>query len=109
METKDRLAPLIALLSIEALRLLQLKTMVRAEPNRAAEEVVPQRYLVMLKHARRMAVGAKLTVRNFFRGVACLGGFLGRKGDGEPGWQTTWRGWEKLTLLVRGYELASTS
>jgi hypothetical protein len=108
LETKDRLAPLIGLLSIEALRLVQLKTMARAEPDRPAEEVVPPRYLDMLKHARRIPLGVKLTVRTFFRGVACLGGFLGRKGDGEPGWQTTWRGWEKLSLLVRGYELAAT-
>jgi hypothetical protein len=108
LETKDRLAPLIALLSIEALRLLQLKTMARAEPDRPAAEVVPRRYLDMLKHVRGMPLGVKLTVRTFFRGVACLGGFLGRKGDGEPGWQTTWRGWEKLALLVRGCELAPT-
>ncbi|HVC92443.1 MAG TPA: hypothetical protein VND64_02075 [Pirellulales bacterium] len=33
-----------------------------------------------------------------------LGGFLGRKGDGEPGWQTTWRGFNKLIQALRGYE-----
>jgi Transposase Tn5 dimerisation domain len=55
------------------------------------QEVAPQRLL---------------TVREFFRGVARLGGFLARKGDGEPGWQTTWRGWEKLALMVRGQELS---
>ncbi|MBL7038905.1 MAG: hypothetical protein ISR77_09765, partial [Pirellulaceae bacterium] len=32
---------------------------------------------------------------------------LGRKSDGEPGWITIWRGWEKLNMLVRGAELAS--
>ncbi len=31
---------------------------------------------------------------------------LGRKHDGEPGWITIWRGWEKLNALVRGAELA---
>jgi hypothetical protein len=30
---------------------------------------------------------------------------LGREGDGEPGWQTIWHGWEKLVLLLRGAEL----
>ncbi len=30
------------------------------------------------------------------RMVAELGGFLGRKGDGEPGAQTLWRGLQRL-------------
>ena len=38
--------------------------------------------------------------------MAKLGGFLGRKGDGNPGWITIWRGWEKLSNLVRGISLA---
>ena len=42
----------------------------------------------------------------FWRGVAQLGGFLGRKGDGEPGWQSLWRGWQELQLLLQGVELA---
>jgi hypothetical protein len=39
------------------------------------------------------------TNRDFLRGVA-------RKSDGEPGWQTIWKGWFVLTILVEGYELA---
>ena len=31
-----------------------------------------------------------------------LGGHLLRKCDGEPGWITLWRGYEKLQLLLRG-------
>ena len=34
--------------------------------------------------------------------IAGLGGHLGRNGDGEPGWITLWRGFEKLMLLARG-------
>lgn len=59
----------------------------------------------MLTHALRLSKKKSMTVRAFFRGVARLGGFLARKGDGEPGWQTTWRGWEKLALMIRGQEL----
>ena len=40
------------------------------------------------------------------RGVASLGGFLGRKSDGEPGWRTIWRGLETLLLAPRGYHAA---
>jgi hypothetical protein len=37
-----------------------------------------------------------VTIAEFWRGVAMLGGFIGRKGDGEPGWQTLWDGWRRL-------------
>ncbi|MBE0540283.1 MAG: hypothetical protein IH623_25925, partial [Verrucomicrobia bacterium] len=33
-----------------------------------------------------------------------LGGFLGRKGDGLPGWQTIWRGWQRLMWMAEGVE-----
>jgi len=42
----------------------------------------------------------------FWRGMARLGGFLGRKSDVEPGWQSLWRGWQELQLLLQGVELA---
>jgi hypothetical protein len=34
-----------------------------------------------------------------------LGGFLARKRDGEPGWQTLWRGWNYLYPRFDGYLL----
>ncbi|HEV7928009.1 MAG TPA: IS4 family transposase, partial [Verrucomicrobiae bacterium] len=34
------------------------------------------------------------------------GGFLARKGDGEPGSMTLWRGLEQLSQLTLGYQLA---
>lgn len=101
----ERLAPLVALSSISALRLVQLKTLARAEPERPANEVVPLRYQAVLRRALRQEPQRPMTVREFFRSLARLGGFLARRSDGEPGWQTTWRGWEKLVLLVRGSEL----
>ncbi|MFG0287414.1 MAG: IS4 family transposase [Rhodopirellula sp. JB044] len=38
--------------------------------------------------------------------MAKMGGFIGRKGDGEPGWMTIWRGYRELTLLLDGMRLA---
>ena len=40
------------------------------------------------------------------RMVARLGGFLGRKSDGEPGVTTLWRGWQRLEDMVAGWQLA---
>jgi Transposase DNA-binding/Transposase Tn5 dimerisation domain len=106
LKETQRLEPLVALLSVEAVRLLQLKSAARTAPERPAAEVLPLLYVVVLLGARGLSPCPPLTVRGFWRGLAQLGGFLGRRGDGEPGWQTIWRGWEQLQLLVRGYELA---
>ena len=38
--------------------------------------------------------------------IAMLGGFLGRKHDGNPGWITLMTGYEKLLTLEQGYILA---
>ena len=99
----DRLAPVIGLLSVLAVRLLQLKAMAHDDPQLPAFEVVPTSWLKALPVLRNQSKPIK-TVREFFRGLAGLGGFLGRKGDGEPGWQTIWRGLETLLLCLRGAE-----
>jgi hypothetical protein len=102
--TGDRLAPVIGMLSVLSVRLLQLKTVARRDPEQPAERVVPRAWLAAVRLLLKPRRPLK-TVREFFRGLAQLGGFLGRKGDGEPGWQTIWRGLEKLLLCLRGAEI----
>jgi hypothetical protein len=43
--------------------------------------------------------------REAVRMVAALGGFLGRKGDGEPGTQTLWRGLQRLDDIAEAYRV----
>lgn len=104
--TGERLAPVIGLLSVLAVRLLQLKVVARRNPEQRAAGVVPKDWLaavpLLLKKRRTIH-----TVRDFIRALAQLGGFLGRKTDGEPGWQTIWGGLEKLLLCLRGAEVLS--
>jgi len=107
LKTKERLEAMLGLMSVVAVRLLQLKSVARTEPERPAEEVVPALWVSLLLLARKNRPRKPLPVREFYRGMAQLGGFLGRKGDGEPGWITIWRGWEKLHLMIRGSELAA--
>jgi hypothetical protein len=102
--TADRLAPVIGMLSVLAVRLLQLKMVARQEPERPAARVVPATWLSALPKLLKKHKGI-VTVRDFFRGLASLGGFLGRKSDGEPGWQTIWRGLETLLQCLRGAEI----
>ena len=90
-----------ATISVVALRLLQLKSLARVAPDVPAQRFVPRIWLQMLKLARpNLSRVHDLTVGQFYRQVAMLGGFLGRKGDGDPGWITIWRGWEKLNTFV---------
>lgn len=109
LKTAKRLEAMVALMSVSAFRLLQLKSIARTSPEIPASRVVPIEWLKMLKAARKgLSRVHDLTVGQFYREVAKLGGFLGRKHDGEPGWITIWRGWEELNTLVRGASIAST-
>lgn len=47
------------------------------------------------------------SLRQAMRLVASLGGFLGRKGDGEPGTQTLWLGLQRLDDLTAMWKLLS--
>jgi hypothetical protein len=101
LHAAHRLAALVGLTSVVAVRLLQLKSLARVQPDLPAARVVPPVWLRMLKLARKnLTCVHDLTVGQFYRQVAMLGGFLARKGDGDPGWITLWRGWEKLNTYV---------
>lgn len=109
LKTKPRLEAMVGLLSVVSVRLLQLKSAARIEPSRPARQMIPPRWIALLQAARKTLNQAKsLTVGEFYRELAKLGGFIGRQSDGEPGWITLWRGWQKLHLMVRGAELADT-
>ena len=47
------------------------------------------------------------TLREAIRMVASLGGFLGRKGDGEPGTQTIWLGLQRLDDITVAWKVFS--
>lgn len=105
LETAARLQALLGLLAVVAVRLLQLRTLSRTDPSRPALEIVPQLLVQAVKQRLNLKPSvAEMTIREFFHGVARLGGFIGRKSDGDPGWQTLWRGWEKLQDLCWGLE-----
>ena len=101
-----RLSSLAGIISVSAVFLLQTKWRARTrgdEPLPPAEHKTPTVMILKQKYPPK----GELTYRWLWRSIAKLGGFPGRKGDGDPGWITLWRGWRKLTLLVCGYELRS--
>ena len=101
-ETADRLERVAAVTAIVAVRLLQLRTAAKETPEAPAETLAPQRWVALLRVVRKIPPTKPLTIRDFVRQLAGLGGFLRRKHDGEPGWQTIWRGDETLLLMARG-------
>ena len=105
MEMAARLAACIALLAVVAVRLLQLKHTARHAPQRPAAECVSADHVRVLA-AYRGRAAESFTAYEFWREVAKLGGFLARRRDGEPGWQTLWRGWRDLDLMTCGARLA---
>lgn len=109
LKTAQRLEAMLGLMCVTAVRLLQLKSVARTEPERPAKNVVPPLWIDMLYAMKKMPGISKdkITVYQFYRSLARLGGFLARKGDGEPGWITIWRGWETLNTMMRGYHLGA--
>ena len=103
----DRLEPLIGLLSVLAVRLLQLKYVARQDPDRPACDLFgDEAVTVMARYLRRPDVG--LTVGMFWRGIGRLGGHPGRKGDGPLGWLRAWRGWQVFQLILVGASLSAS-
>jgi len=106
LEEADRLVPLLGALAIVAVRLLGPRAAARCEG--AAPADVPAMTIKILAAKLQRPAACLTTNRDFLHGVARLGGFLARKSDGEPGWQTIWKGWFVLMILIEGFELAQT-
>lgn len=105
-ESAERLEPVIALLSVTAAVLLQLRHAARqpAAEHTPAETIVPRLWVQLVASQAYRMSQKQLSVKEFFIGVARLGGHLARKHDGPPGWLTLWRGWQKLHQMIEGAE-----
>jgi hypothetical protein len=107
-QTSHALEATAGMLSVLAIRLVQLKSVARVDPDRPAHCVVPASWLQMIHCLQRGKQRQVSTVREFFHAVARLGGWLGRKHDAQPGWITLWHGFDKLILMMRGADASSS-
>ena len=105
LQHAQRLQRLLAFLSILAVRLLQLRDLSRSTPQLLARQAV-QGVLVQIIAYRTHSNPNTLTLVQFWRSVAALGGFPGRKSDGQPGWKRLWHGWLRLLDLAEGATIA---
>lgn len=98
------LRALIGVLCPIALRLISLKAAAEAQPtsNLKAGEF-SQLGLQLLE--KKYGAPREWTYLALIICIARLGGFLARTGDGTPGWQTIWRGWQRLITMIEGVEI----
>ena len=111
LETAERLRRALALYAMAAARLLHLTYLARREPEAPCEPAVSAEEWEVLW--RQFRPGEALPaqpppLREAIRWIGRLGGFLGRKGDGEPGVKALWRGLRQLQAMVIGFRLANS-
>jgi hypothetical protein len=103
----SRLEPMIALQSIVALTLLQLRDASRRPDAKEtpANRIVAQEYVNVLSAWRHGEACPDWTVHEFFLALARLGGHQNRRQDKRPGWIVLWRGWTALDILITGVRI----
>jgi len=101
----DDIGRLLGFLGPIAVRLLQMRNFARIEPQVPAVQHVAPLMIDILMRKLQLPVTESLTMGDFWRGVAQLGGHQGRPGDGPPGWKIIWRGWLYLSDLATGARL----
>jgi Transposase Tn5 dimerisation domain len=100
LSTRERLEALIGVLAVVAVRLLNTKLLARSRPESAAPMGLFDPQILALLEKKIGAPPEGWSHRSLLRALARVGGFIGRKRDGEPGWQTIWRGWQRLLWMA---------
>jgi len=108
LQTVTRLQNYIALMCVIAWRLQWLTYINRTNPQAPCLMVltpIEWQALYMRIHKTSVLPKSPPSTRQAIRWIAQLGGFLGRKSDGEPGIVTVWRGWQRLQDFAASWEL----
>jgi hypothetical protein len=105
LEKGFRIENLLAVLAIVAVRLVNTQWLARNKPDEPVEAESFGAVALELLSAQYETPKEGWTNRTVLIAVAKIGGFLARKHDGMPGWQTIWRGWTKLMWMCQGLEI----
>jgi hypothetical protein len=104
-ETLDRLRPAIAMLCVVAQQVMFLTKYARSHGDEPASRVCTEEERDTAEKwvlTFRYATYSIMTVRDYVRAIGFIGGFHGRKCDGEPGVKSIWQGIRDLNRLVAG-------
>ena len=112
LRSADALLRLLALFCVVAWRLLWMTYAAREhgdEPCTLAFSDVEWHILYWRRYGRKPLPEKPPCLRDAVHWLGRLGGFLDRKGDGEPGVKVLWRGMMQLQENVIGYLIATPS
>jgi hypothetical protein len=108
LETVERMERAIATYSIVAWRTLWLTREARQTPDAPCTGVLEEyewQALCAISQQTTQLPKSPPTLRAAVRMIAQLGGFLGRKCDGEPGPKSVWRGLRRLHDIAETWRL----
>ncbi len=106
LQTIEAMWRLLAILVPIALRLLAIRQAAQRPEEIAASQVVSSEALQVVTHLDHHSRTIR-TVKDLWHAIARLGGYLDRKSDGPPGWQTLWKGWIRVMDVLEGVHLAN--
>jgi hypothetical protein len=104
-ETASAIFAAIAIMSVVATRLVELRERLKTNPEGPAEESGLDELELML--LRRYLKREIKTVKCVALAIGRLGGHQNRKSDGMPGLLTLWWGMSRLLTLVEGFKCAT--
>jgi hypothetical protein len=107
LKTAHSLLVLIGIMSVIATKLLTIKYLVQYATDSLAQNNIPLPSLKIICMLFSLNQN-NITLQQFWYKVASLGGFIGRKSDGSPGWQTLWKGWLRLLDMQNGAKILKT-
>lgn len=102
------LARLLAVYSSVAWKLLWLTYQARQTPDvscTVALQPTEWQALYAFIHRSQSLPDTAPSLRQAVRWIGQLGGFLARKGDGEPGVKVLWRGWTRLQDITQTWSI----
>ena len=104
---KDRLESALAIYMVIAWRINRLMRLGRTVPDLEAGLVFePDEWRAAFILNKKPVPKKMPTLNEVIRLIAQRGGFLGRKGDGEPGAKTLWLGLQEIAIFVEGARYA---
>lgn len=105
LETVARLRPAIAMMCVVACQVMCLTRYARSHADKPATTIATREEIETVEswvQANRFASYEVVNISAFVRGIGFIGGFRGRKNDGEPGVQAIWQGLRDPKNLVSG-------
>lgn len=107
LRTETRMLNCIAVYMIISWRLHSITMLSRRDSERPCTDVFSEREWTILWVMRTKTRPPKIapTLRKAVHMLGGLGGFLGRKGDGEPGVKAIWQGYDKLLHYIEAADM----